>query len=112
MSYITLFLTMEYVVIPRIRTEHPKWGIRQVGAEKLRYFYQLLNDTSGDAAARAALNLAPPVAPTSAGSSASALATSKITGFSVSSPPSSTSAASAVPQDKNQQASRPYRIWS
>jgi hypothetical protein len=46
MSYITLFLTMEHVIVPKIRAENPHWGVRQVDGEKFRYFQQLLNETA------------------------------------------------------------------
>ena len=42
MSYITLFLTLEHVVVPKLREEKPDWTPRQIESDKYRYFQQLL----------------------------------------------------------------------
>ena len=42
MSYITLFLTLEYAVVPRMKVEHPDWSHQEIMGDKYRYFHQLL----------------------------------------------------------------------
>ena len=68
-SYVTLFLTIEHLIILRIISEHPEWGTRKVDAEKLEYFYKMLNDSSAETASGAASAIAPTAASTSAGPS-------------------------------------------
>ena len=43
MSYITLFLTLEYVVVPKMRLEYPDWPQRRIEGERFQYFQNLLN---------------------------------------------------------------------
>ena len=78
MSYITLFLTMEHVIVPRIRAEHPEWGNRKVDGEKYRYFHQLLTDTSAGAVGGAASVVAPAAASAVAAPAPSTSATSAV----------------------------------
>ena len=47
MCYITLYLTMEYAVVPELKRNHPTWGTKRLGGQKYTYFYELLNGNRG-----------------------------------------------------------------
>ena len=42
MSYITLHLTFEYAIVPRLKRQGPRRGPREIGHMGYRYFYKLL----------------------------------------------------------------------
>lgn len=46
MSYITLFLTLEHGVIPKMRAENPDWDNTRINGEKFQYFQRLLAPSS------------------------------------------------------------------
>ena len=49
MSFITLYLTIEYSIVPQLSREHPDWGLERVAGRKYPYFYyQLSQDPGGD----------------------------------------------------------------
>lgn len=43
MCYITMYLTLEHSIVPKLRADNPDWPPRHVDSEKHRHFYELLN---------------------------------------------------------------------
>jgi hypothetical protein len=48
MSYITLYLTLQYAILPQLIHENPLWNKKQIAAEKYPYFYELLSNKDRD----------------------------------------------------------------
>lgn len=48
MSFITLYLTMEHLVIPDLRQTNPTWWDKRIAGQKYHYFYQLINEDHGN----------------------------------------------------------------
>jgi hypothetical protein len=46
MCYITLYLTLEYSIVPQLQRENQSWSSKQIAGKKYDYFYQLLGKTS------------------------------------------------------------------
>ena len=48
MSYITLYLTLEYAIVPLLKRRMPTAGPRAIDGVKNRYFYNILADRPTD----------------------------------------------------------------
>lgn len=46
MSYMTLYLTIEKVIVPQLRLENPTWTEKRIAGEKYDFFYNVLNESN------------------------------------------------------------------